>query len=86
MGGITAACFTMLEKFDVFKLWLIIKVKYWYIQLSARLTSLGGNLPSPVDFFTSIFLRSFRIFSSVTSLKEKAVSFVLTFLISMRLG
>ena len=52
---ITIVRFALFQKVDVFKLWLSIRIKNFYIELVTHLTSPGGNLSSPVDFFTSIF-------------------------------
>ena len=51
-----------------------------------HLTTLGGDLSSPVDFFTSTFFRSFKISSSSTYLKEKAASFFVALFVSITLG
>ena len=73
MNGITAACFALLEKFDVFKFWSIIRVKDLYSTTFKKLRGGGSNLSSPGDLFTSVFLRRLRISSFATSLKEKTV-------------
>ena len=77
---ITIVRFALFQKVDVFKLWLSIRIKNFYIELVTHLTSSGGNLSSPVDFFTSIFFWNFKISASSTFLKQKVVSLFASFL------